>query len=155
MEAAIGIIGLSLQLIDSAMRVKRVISTYRSASSEINRLALKVERVEAICGAIMKNFEGSDAGRRCSGLMESWGVCVLRDIQSTLVELHGIVTKLERRASKKRALHTSLRVTEVDNNRISLLPLCMSQIFAAFYPARTCNSVLEKISVDPSLAKVK
>ncbi|KAF4852801.1 hypothetical protein CGCSCA4_v002767 [Colletotrichum siamense] len=106
MEAAIGIIGLSLQLIDSAMRVKRVIGTYRSASSEINRLALKVERVEAICDAITKNFEGSDAGRRCSGLMESWGVCVLRDIQSTLVELHGIVTKLERRASKKRALHT-------------------------------------------------
>lgn len=106
MEAAIGIIGLSLQLIDSAMRAKRVIGTYRSASSEINRLALKVERVEAICGAIMKNFEGGDAGRRCSGLMESWGVCVLRDIQSTLVELHGIVTKLERRVSKKRALHT-------------------------------------------------
>ncbi|KAF3806183.1 hypothetical protein GCG54_00005944 [Colletotrichum gloeosporioides] len=106
MEAAIGIIGLSLQLIDSAVKVKRVIGTYRSASSEINRLALKVERVEAICGAIKRNFEKDDSNLHCSDLIETWGICVLQSIKSTLEELHAIVAKLERRASKPRALHT-------------------------------------------------
>ncbi|KAF5516238.1 hypothetical protein CGCS363_v001463 [Colletotrichum siamense] len=106
MEAAIGIIGLSLQLIDSAVKVRRVIGTYRSASSEINRLALKVERVEAICGAIRKNFEKDDTNLHCSDVIETWGICVLQSIQSTLEELHVIVAKLERRASKPRALHT-------------------------------------------------
>ncbi|KAL0931033.1 uncharacterized protein CTRU02_213768 [Colletotrichum truncatum] len=106
MEAAIGIVGLSIQLIDSAVKVKRVVGTYRSASTEINRLALKVERVEAICGAIKRSFEGGVSNWRCSELIETWGVCVLRSIESTLAELHGIIIKLERRASQKRGLHT-------------------------------------------------
>ncbi|GJC90987.1 hypothetical protein ColLi_13825 [Colletotrichum liriopes] len=107
MEAAIGVIGLSLQLIDSAVKVKRAIGNYRSASTEINRLALKVERVEAICGAIKKSLEGEPSTRQCSDLIGTWGVCVLRSVQSTLAELHDIIAKLEKKAAKKRILNAA------------------------------------------------
>ncbi|KAK1509709.1 hypothetical protein CTAM01_01832 [Colletotrichum tamarilloi] len=106
MEAAIGVIGLSLQLIDSAIKVKRVVTAYRSASAEINRLALKIERVEVICGAIKDSLEGDASSRQCSDLIKTWGVCVLRSISSTLAEIHTIITKLERKGGKRRPLNT-------------------------------------------------
>ncbi|OHE96067.1 hypothetical protein CORC01_08604 [Colletotrichum orchidophilum] len=106
MEAAIGVIGLSLQLVDSAIKVKRLIAAYRSASAEINRLALKIERVEVICGAIKKSLEGDASSRQCSDLIKTWGVCVLKSIQSTLAEIHVIITKLERKGGKRRPFNT-------------------------------------------------
>ncbi|KAK1637215.1 hypothetical protein BDP81DRAFT_319055, partial [Colletotrichum phormii] len=105
-EAAIGVIGLSLQLIDSAIKVKRAITTYRSASTEINRLMLKIERVEAICGAIKDSLEGNAPSGQCSDLIKTWGVCVLKSIQSTLAEIHAIITKLGRKGGKRRPFNT-------------------------------------------------
>ncbi|KAK7441851.1 hypothetical protein Landi51_09841 [Colletotrichum acutatum] len=102
MEAAIGVIGLSLQLIDSAVKVKRVVTAYRSASAEVNRLVLKIERVEVICGAIKDSLEGDASSRQCSDLIKTWGICVLRSISSTLAEIHTIITKLERKGGKRR-----------------------------------------------------
>ncbi|EXF73836.1 hypothetical protein CFIO01_13146 [Colletotrichum fioriniae PJ7] len=107
MEAAIGVIGLSLQLIDSAIKVKRVVTSYRSASAEINRLALKIERVEVICGAIKDSLEGDASSRQCSDLIKTWGVCVLRSISSTLAEIHAIIKKLERKGGKRRPFNTA------------------------------------------------
>ncbi|EFQ24943.1 uncharacterized protein GLRG_00087 [Colletotrichum graminicola M1.001] len=107
MEAAIGVIGLSLRPIDSAVKVKRAIDNYRSASTEIHRLAIKIERVEAICGAIKKSLEGGPSTRRCSDLIETWGVCVLRSVQLTLAELHDIIAKLEKKAAKKRIVNAA------------------------------------------------
>ncbi|KAF4783400.1 hypothetical protein HER10_EVM0009565 [Colletotrichum scovillei] len=129
MEAAIGVIGLSLQLIDSAIKVKRVVTAYRTASAEINRLALKIERVEVVCGAIKDSLEGdassrqcSDliktwgvkdslegdaSSRQCSDLIKTWGVCVLRSISSTLAEIHAIITRLERKGGKRRPFNTA------------------------------------------------
>ncbi|KXH51647.1 hypothetical protein CNYM01_06770 [Colletotrichum nymphaeae SA-01] len=107
MEAAIGVIGLSLQLIDSAIKVKRVVTAYRTASTEINRLALKIERVEVICGAIKDSLEGDASSRQCSELIKTWGVCVLKSISSTLAKIHAIITRLERKAGKRRPFNTA------------------------------------------------
>lgn len=107
MEAAIGVIGLSLQLIDSAIKVKRVVTAYRTASAEINRLALKIERVEVVCGAIKDSLEGDASSRQCSDLIKTWGVCVLRSISSTLAEIHAIITRLERKGGKRRPFNTA------------------------------------------------
>ncbi|KAK1986785.1 hypothetical protein LZ30DRAFT_704225 [Colletotrichum cereale] len=151
MEAAIGVIGLSLQLIDSAVKVKRAIGNYRSASTEIHRLALKIERVEAICGAIKKSLEGDPSTRQCSDLIETCGVCVLRSVQSTLAELHDIIVKLEKKAAKKRivdAARMSFLEMKGDITRLSkcldedlnhLQHMMMTEIFSQ------CNIVQQLI----------
>ncbi|KAK2029887.1 hypothetical protein LX32DRAFT_682209 [Colletotrichum zoysiae] len=127
MEAAIGVIGLSLQLIDSAVKVKRVIDNYRSASTEIHRLAIKIERVEAICGAIKESLEGGPSTRRCSDLIETWGVCVLKSVQSTLAELHDIIAKLEKKAAKKRIVNAASMALLMEKDDISRLSKCLDE----------------------------
>ncbi|KZL68442.1 hypothetical protein CI238_00295 [Colletotrichum incanum] len=127
MEAAIGVIGLSLQLIDSAVKVKRAIANYRSASTEINRLALKVERLEAICGAIAKSLEAEPSTRQCSDLIETWGVCVLRSVQSTLENLHDIIAKLEKKAAKKRILNAAGMALLEKKDEVTRLRKCLDE----------------------------
>ncbi|KAK1599134.1 uncharacterized protein LY79DRAFT_537068 [Colletotrichum navitas] len=127
MEAAIGVIGLSLQLIDSAVKVKRAINNYRSASTEIHRLAIKIERVEAVCGAIKKSLEGGPSTRRCSDLIETWGVCVLRSVQSTLAELHDIIAKLEKKAAKKRVVNAAGMAFLLEKDDITRLSKCLDE----------------------------
>ncbi|KAF6790365.1 hypothetical protein CMUS01_16275 [Colletotrichum musicola] len=107
MEVAIGVIGLSLQLIDSAVKIKGVIGTYHSASTEANRLALKVELIEAICNTITKSFGQDDSDCQSPELFGTLGARLIGSIQCTLDELHSIVSRLEKRASKDRALKTT------------------------------------------------
>ncbi|KAK2050723.1 hypothetical protein LZ31DRAFT_548015 [Colletotrichum somersetense] len=127
MEAAIGVIGLSLQLIDSAVKLKRVIDNYQSASTEVHRLAIKIERVEAICGAIKESLEGGPSTRRCSDLIETWGVCVLKSVQSTLAELHDIIAKLEKKAAKKRIVNAAGMAFLMEKDDISRLSKCLDE----------------------------
>ncbi|KAF9877349.1 hypothetical protein CkaCkLH20_05049 [Colletotrichum karsti] len=159
MEAAIGIIGLSLQLVDSAIKVKRVIGTYRSASKEIGRLAQNVEKVEAVAGAIKKCFEGDASNRRCSELIHTWGIFVLRDIQSTLGEIQDIIDKLEKRASKSRTLYTvgfsflekkdeiARLSSALDRNLNDLQHMMTAEIFSRF-------SVIEQLTSTPASTQV-
>ncbi|KAF6839720.1 hypothetical protein CPLU01_01592 [Colletotrichum plurivorum] len=127
MEVAIGVIGLSLQLIDSAVKIKGVIGTYRSASTEANRLALKVELIEAICNTITKNFDQNDSDCQPSELFGTLGARLLGSIQCTLDELHIIVSRLEKRASKDRALKTTGVFFLGKRDDISRLSKCLDE----------------------------
>ncbi|KAK2064212.1 hypothetical protein LY76DRAFT_612301 [Colletotrichum caudatum] len=112
MEAAIGVIGLSLRLIDSAVKVKR---------------QSKIKRVEAICGAIKESLEGGPSIRRCSHLIEAWGVCVLRSVQSTLAELQDIISKLVKKAAKKRIVNAAGMAFLMEKDDISRLSKCLDE----------------------------
>ncbi|KAF6812152.1 hypothetical protein CSOJ01_05276 [Colletotrichum sojae] len=127
MEVAIGVIGLSLQLIDSAVKIKGVVGIYRSASTEINRLALKVELIEAVCNTITKSFGPNVSGYQSSELFGTLGVRLLGSIQCTLDELHGIVSRLEKRASKEGVLKTTGVLFLNKRDDISRLSKCLDE----------------------------
>lgn len=101
MEAAIGIIGLSIQIIDTSVKIKRKIDSYRSASKDISRLAAKIDQAEAICEALKAKINNGAMDSQATNLVQRLGPPVLQSIKSTLGELEAIISMLEAKAARK------------------------------------------------------
>lgn len=101
MEAAIGVIGLTLQVVDTSIKIRRVIETYRSASKDISRLAIKLDRTEAICRAIETRLQDGSIRPEPASLLRQLGPALLQGIKTTLSNLDEIITRLETKASRK------------------------------------------------------
>ena len=107
MEAAIGIIGLSLQVIDTSIKIKKAIDCYRSAFKDSGRLAANIDQAEAICGAIETRLQDGSRESQTTSLLRLVGPSTLQRLDMTLKELHEILCQLESQASKKGGLKTS------------------------------------------------
>lgn len=101
MEAAIGVIGLTLQVVDTSIKIRRVIDTYRSASKDISRLAIKLDRTEAICRAIETRLQVGSTRPGHASLLRQLGPTLLQGINTTLSDLDEIITRLETKACRK------------------------------------------------------
>ncbi|CAM1504755.1 Fc.00g023460.m01.CDS01 [Cosmosporella sp. VM-42] len=107
MEAVIGVVGLSIQVVETAVKIKRVIDSYRSASKDIRRLGTKIDRAEAICRAIETRLKDGTMDSQAASNVQISGPPLLQDIKSTLLELEQILVKLESKATKKGALKSA------------------------------------------------
>lgn len=102
-ELIIGVVGLTVQIMDASTKIMDMLETYKNGSHEIRRLVSKVDRVKTMCAHIKKLFEQeSDFDSSEARLNEEFGVNLLHDIQATLDALSETCMGLQKKARDKR-----------------------------------------------------
>ncbi|KAM0284867.1 hypothetical protein ACHAQH_001788 [Verticillium albo-atrum] len=100
-ELVIGVIGLAIQVIDTAKKVKGVIGSYHSAPREIKRLATKLECAESLCNHIESIFKEKSLGPRRAVISQAMCNSLLQNMDLTMKDLGIILAGLQARANKK------------------------------------------------------
>lgn len=92
---SLGVVALALQIVETAVVIRRYISAYKSASQEIQGLSDKLDDIEAICNSLELIIDGYEKAS------QSRGVAMLNNLQKTMEKcrnrvstLHGIISQI-------------------------------------------------------------
>lgn len=109
MEVAIGVIGLSIQVIDSSLKVKKLIDRYRSAEDDLRDLGNEIDISVAICSDIKNRSQADTSNSKLNGRLVKLGPAILASIDGTTEEIARMFAKLATDA-KTKSLEIPLQV---------------------------------------------